>query len=375
MPFCYSPWTNIDISPSGHVAPCCKFQTQHYSEKFNISSHNLESYTNSQMIQKIKSEFLEGQWPAGCERCQIEEQHNIQSKRQLDYIRWENHYRDFDISKEKFITASVAFGNTCNLKCITCGPSSSSKWHQEYAEIYGKNVTPIKFYKKDFVEEFVNQSPNIIHLDVPGGEPFLSGVTEQQQLLQYYVDSGQSKNITLHYTTNATVWPNLDWWNLWQHFQEVDIQLSIDAVNDRYEYIRYPADWNTLVSNVSKYLTQQQICNNIRLSVSHTVSAYNIYYLDEFFRWCQTVGLPTPWLGRVHNPLHMRPTVWPAPIRKKIYEKLCSSQHPDVVIWGNMVNQVDDSKYYSAFIEKLYQHDQYRNLNFKKTFPELAPYI
>ena len=375
MPFCYAPWSNLDISPTGTISPCCKFQTQYYSDKFNILTHDLESYTNSQMIQTVKKQFLADQWPAGCERCQIEEQHNIQSKRQLDYTRWKDHYKQFDIKTEKIITASIAFGNTCNLKCITCSPVSSSKWHQEYAEIYSKNIAPIKFYKKNFVEEFSKQSPAIVHLDVPGGEPFLSGISEQQQLLKYYVDSGQAKNISLHYTTNATVMPNEEWWNLWKHFQEVEIQLSIDGIGNRYEYIRYPADWNNLVDNVFKYTAQQKTSSNMRLSVSHTVSAYNIYYLDEFFDWCQKVELPVPWLGRVHNPLHMRPTVWPQQVREKIADRLCASPHCEIVTWGNLVRQIDDSNYYELFVEKLHQHDRYRNLNFEKTFPELAPYI
>ena len=44
----------------------------------------------------------------------------LKGKRQLDYARWQPYY---DVYKEdqKLITASVAFGNTCNLKCIMCG--------------------------------------------------------------------------------------------------------------------------------------------------------------------------------------------------------------------------------------------------------------
>jgi MoaA/NifB/PqqE/SkfB family radical SAM enzyme len=373
MTFCYSPWTNVDISPTGDITPCCKFQKQYYNERFNIQTHSLGEYSDSKLVNDIKQEFQQGLWPRGCESCRIEESNGIESKRQLDYTRWKHHYELYNFENLKFITTSIAFGNTCNLKCITCGAHSSSRWQQEYFEIYGKDIPHFKFYKKNFVQDFISQAPDIVHLDIPGGEPFLSGVKEQKSLLLHYVNSGQAKNITLHYTTNAQVFPDTEWWELWSHFKEIDIQLSIDGVGDRYEYIRYPANWLLLIDNVIKY--QQMKCINLRLSISHTVSAYNIYYLDEFFEWCHTMNLPRPWLGRIHTPQHMRPGVWSDSARQAIINRLKTSQHPGVLTWAKLMATVDESEFFDEFKTKLQAHDHYRNTNFKKVFPELAEYI
>jgi MoaA/NifB/PqqE/SkfB family radical SAM enzyme len=373
MTFCYSPWTNIDISPQGAITPCCKFQPAKSDQKFNIQNNALSEYVGSAFLAEIKQDFAQGNWPQGCKRCQIEEQNKIESKRQLDYQRWTAQYDQYKLTSNQFITASIAFGNTCNLKCITCNPYSSSRWQQEYREIYNVDIENVRFYRDDFVNNFIEQAPDIIHLDVPGGEPFLSGVAEQQQLLKHYVNSGQAKNITLHYTTNATLFPDSTWWDLWQHFKEVDMQLSIDGVGARYEYIRYPGNWNTLVSTVLQYLTHQSA--NFRLSVSHTVSAYNIYYLDEFVSWCYNIGLPRPWMGRVHNPPYMRPTVWALTAKQKIVNYLNGSSDKEVQNWAKLLIQNDDSNMFDQFCQRVHQHDQYRNTNFAKTFPELAPYI
>jgi len=373
MTFCYSPWTNVDISPQGNISPCCKFQMAKYNQKFNIQRDTLDDYVGSDFLAEIKQDFIQGNWPSGCERCQIEEQHNIESKRQLDYQRWKEHYNRYKLVDTQFITASIAFGNTCNLKCITCSPQTSSRWQHEYKEIYNINVDNVHFYQNDFVVKFAEQAPNVIHLDIPGGEPFLSGVDSQQQLLKYYVDSGQANNITLHYTTNATVFPDQAWWDQWQHFKEIDMQLSIDGVGARYEYIRYPGKWDTLISNVSQYLNCQS--DNFRLSVSHTVSAYNIFYLDEFVSWCYNQGLPRPWMGRVHTPSHMRPTVWQGPAKEKIVNYLNSSVDKDVQTWAKLIEHNDDSDMFEEFRLRLHQHDKYRNTSFAITFPELAPYI
>ena len=371
MPFCYAPWTNIDISPQGNILPCCKYQLDANDLVFNVQTHSLAEYSNSAFLTQIKQEFTQDTWPTGCVRCHIEEQNNIKSKRQLDRDRWHQHYANYQLHSNQWLTASIAFGNTCNLKCITCGSYSSSRWREEYLDVYNQNFQHVKFYRHDFVETFVAQAPGVIHLDIPGGEPFLSGVAEQKKLLKHYINSGQSIDISLHYTTNATVFPDKDWWELWQHFREIDMQLSIDGIEARYEYIRYPASWDETKTNIKKYL--QQTMPNFRLGVSHTVSAYNIFYLDEFFSWCYNIGLPRPWLGRVYSPAHMRPTVWPSQVH--IVNHLQKSQHQDVLDWAKLISNTSDSDLFDEFCNKLHQHDQYRGLNFADIFPEMAPYI
>lgn len=375
MPFCYSPWTNIDISTAGDILPCCKFQTQNYSEKFNIATSTIKQYSKSEFVSTIKQQFQTGQWPEGCERCRIEEENGLPSKRQLDYDRWHTHYATHDLSSSDFITASIAFGNTCNLKCIICNPRSSSRWQKEYKEIYNIDIPHFKFYKKNFVEDFTNSVPKLIHLDIPGGEPFLSGVDEQKALLQTFVDSDRANEITIHYTTNATIFPDTEWWELWKPFKEIDLQLSLDGIEDRYEYLRYPAKWNEVLANIQHYLQKEQSIPNLRLSVSHTVSAYNIFYLDEFYSWTQDIGLPKPWLGRVHNPTFMRPTVWPSSTKEFIKAQLNKSKHEEVQQWATLMTNQDDSEYFELFCQRLQQHDQYRNVDFNKVFPELATYI
>lgn len=374
MPFCFAPWTNIDISPLGGMSPCCKFLTEDYEQKFNIGKNTIKQYSQSDFVNSIKQQFLQDTWPAGCTRCKIEEENNIRSKRQLDHDRWQHNYEQYNIDTDQFITASVSFGNTCNLTCITCNAAVSSKWHQEYKQIYLKDIKNFHFYKEDFVQNFVDSAPALTHIDVTGGEPFISGVEQQKNLLRYYIQTDQAKSITLHYTTNVTTWPDSEWWQLWQNFKEIDMQLSIDGIGDRYNYIRYPGNWSQIQTNINSYLQHQNL-PNFRLSVSHTVSAYNVYYLDEFISWCHSVGLPKPWLGRVHQPSHMQPAVWSLPARAFIADNLHNSKHQDVQTWAKLLLNSDDSEHFDTFKNYLRAHDQYRRLNFSQTFPELAPYI
>jgi MoaA/NifB/PqqE/SkfB family radical SAM enzyme len=371
-PLCIVPWTSIDISPRGSIAPCCKIQSKH-EDKPNILNQSITEYTTSDFLRNIKNKMTKGEWPIECIRCKTEEDNGIKSKRILDYERWKTHWDTYTEDKG-YIVASIAFGNTCNLKCITCKSSSSSRWRKEYNDIYGIDRKPVETISAG-ANEIYNAMSNVIHFDIPGGEPLLSEISKQKTLLQKYVDSGQSKYITLHYTTNAQLFPSNDWWKLWHNFAEVDIQLSVDGVGRKYEYIRYPARNELLEESIIKYKDQQRKTHNLKISVSHTISAYNIYYLSEFFDWCTAYGLPKPWCGAVHNPKHMRPTVFPNPIREKIANHLKTSRHEDVRVWGNFLDNNDSSEYYQEFLTRKDQHDLYRNLNFAETFSQVEELI
>ncbi len=370
MPYCSLPWTNLDISPQGDMSPCCKFKSTLYPYKpLNINSTTIDQYINSDLVKEVKRDFKENLWPKGCERCKVEEENSIRSKRIQDHDRW----GEFLQEDKGFITASIAFGNTCNLSCITCDPTASSKWQQEYKILFGRDIRPNHFYKEDFVESFKEKTPNLIHLDIPGGEPLLSGVKQQKELLYLYIKDDSARNISLHYTTNCTKFPDNEWLELWVHFKEVEIQLSIDGIGDKFEYIRYPAVWEEVVPNIKKYIELRDK-GLIKLSVSTTVSAYNIAYLDELLDWCDIIGLGLPYLGRVHNPTHLRPTVWNQDAKEYIIEILRRSRF-DLNSFIKLMQSENDSDKFETFRYRLLRHDKFRKLDFKSVFKEMAFFL
>jgi hypothetical protein len=377
-PLCLVPCTSLDIGPSGNIAPCCKFRAQTRTQNknydsLNINKNTISEYASSDYLNAIKQDMLKNEWPEGCSRCRIEEESNIKSKRILDYERWPEEFDNYT-PEMGFIIASIIFGNTCNLKCITCKPVASSRWRKEYKELYGIDIPHNKFIPVT-CDDIFDALPNAIHFDILGGEPFLSEVDKQLDLLKRYIDSGQSKHMSLHYTTNTQIYPEDKWWALWENFKEIDMQLSIDGIEDRYEYIRYPGKFEILEKNIQKYIIKEKKIDNFKLSVSHTVSAYNIYYLDEFFNWCNKTGLPEPWCAIVYDPFHMCPSVYKKEIRKEIADHLNKSTINDVNAWANYMLKNDSSEYYETFLTMRDKHDSYRNTNFATVFPEIEKLI
>ena len=77
-------------------------------------------------------------------------------------------------------------GNTCNLKCVTSNPISSSKWNEDFAKLRDKHKITFdldtegctkemfSWAKKDsFWEELINGSSELKQLFINGGEPTL----------------------------------------------------------------------------------------------------------------------------------------------------------------------------------------------------------
>lgn len=361
---CWSPWANLNINPDGSMAPCCRFRHDLYEDQFDFHTDSIQDYLNSPFLDEIKDQMINDKWPKGCLHCQNDEENNIVSKRQLD-LELHPVLRTYE-PDQGFVLAAITFGNICNLKCITCTPKASSRWRQEYNTIYGKDMKVARFYEQGLVDQIVSQ--NVTHIDIAGGEPFLREIPQHEELIQKLVQTGQAPNISLHYTTNVQAMPSEQIWNLWNEFKEIEIQMSIDGLRDRFEYIRYPAKWPTMTNNAAIYWYENQQRKNMKLSISHTVSAFNVMYLDEFWQWCKQAHLPEPYLGNVTSPAHWRANVWIGEHRKRIQETLQNSTVSEIRRFAKMFDGPGDEQLYNTFLKTLKAHDQYRGLNFEEVF-------
>lgn len=367
--FCHNAFTGLDISPSGDIRPCCKF-LEDKIPKFNIKD-GVGIYKNSKFLKDLQKQFINNERPEGCNRCWIEEDAGIRSKRQLDYIRHKTHFDLLDVNKNTFTNISLAFGNICNFACRICGPNSSSRWVAEISK-HDKQLKPIHQWYKDsnIMNDIFEHTKDAVHFDIPGGEPLLLEIKEHFGFLKKF-NLTKSKEISLHYTTNGSVFPEQDFLDVWSNFKEVDIQLSIDDIGDRFEYNRWPGKWNEVYSNIKKFQTLEKESDNIRLSISFTVSAFTIYYADEFYQWCLNEKLPAPWMGRLNAPLYYRTGIFNKELNNKIRKKLLQSKFSEVRKLASYV-QDSDHQYYTEFLEAIDKFDHIRGQKFQKTFPELV---
>jgi hypothetical protein len=174
---------------------------------------------------------------------------------------------------------NMVLGGNMRLKaCIEAGLT-------DVPVIHANNLSEEK--KKEFIvkdnvgygewdwDDLANNLDTIKQFDFYGGEPFMS--KKMWEILRICVDKGYSKDIELHYNTNGTTWPD-EQIKAWSSFKQVNLSFSIDGTDEQFEYMRYPAKWNQCYQNLKK---DQEMGNTISLSISHTVSFFNVYYFDR----------------------------------------------------------------------------------------------
>lgn len=362
--FCSLPWTGLDIDPQGGFKPCCKYN--------QTVAQSLDEYESSNELAQLKQDFLQGKRPSGCSRCWQDEDSGIQSKRQLDF---EYVFNNQTPNLDSIKILGITFGNTCNLACRTCKSFASSRWRTEeekLIKIFSEIIVHKhqQFYKDaNFIQQILDRTENVMHVEFAGGEPFIAGIDEHLLFLDAII-ANRPGDVTLHYVTNTTTFPDDRFWQRWSQFKKVDIQLSIDGIGPQFEYNRWPANWEQCLINIKKY--QESQSGNMQLSISHCVSMFTVYYLPEFINWCQTQGLPDPYLGPVVRPEQYAITVFPNSVKTVIAEKLKQHKLDHIV---NLLWTKDDSQLFDKFRNYVIMLDKQRNQSFAQTFPELNQLI
>ena len=395
---CMLPWVSIETSPMGTTRPCCMAHdeiTDENGKKYDLNETNIEVVYHSRYMQNLREQFRAGEKPATCRRCWEEEAAGRDSKRIHSQVRLKELYKQVDWANndpDQLWFVDLKLGNICNLKCRICGSWSSSKWAEEELAY----MPDLKNKKEHIAYTWLKQGawprktttfwdnmkallPNIKYFEFTGGEPWM--IQEHWDLLQYAVDSGYSKDIDIHYNTNATQWPrtkDFDAYALFQQFGRVDIAFSIDNVGDRFEYERYGANWdiaNKIIDEIHLY--KNNSIPNITTQLCFTINIQNVYYLDELLAWAETKQFGSIYFNMMHSPDHMSIQKMTPAAQELVLNKLKTTfwrnahyqQEIDNVIKFIELGTGSDGK---EFLFKMQRTDAHRKQNFQDTHPEIA---
>jgi len=356
---CNHPWSGVDITTQQAYRPCCKID-----ESFG---NNLEEYQNSPKLASLKEQFLKGGKPIECSRCWQEEDAGIPSKRQLD---WQHIYNKQVPKDDGIRVAMLTFGNSCNLACRTCGSYASSSWIKEEKKLFPdmKIYSHNNFYKDiEYQSELAELAKTVTHVYIAGGEPFLStDLKYHSAFLDLLLN--RADQIALKYTTNCTVTPSKEMWEKFKQFKNVEFHLSIDGTDSVYEYTRFPAKWEEVLQNIKKYQSWASSTANFKISIGHTVSILNVYYLPDFLIWCLKNKLDTPYIGMVPFPEHYNIGNLPKEIKNIIADKLTKYHLNEVILF--MQEKDDQPKIFSKFLDTTRVLDQERLSTLEQSLPE-----
>lgn len=297
--YCSLAWLGITTDPNGSIRPCCVSNdhiTKDSGEPFNLGLDSLDEIYNSNSYIELRRAMLNGEHIEGCSTCYNNEEYGRESRRLIS----NESFKDsvfIDVHADlKIKYFDLRLGNLCNLKCRMCNPTNSSLIEQEIEE----NPTLGKFYSKDkikvvnwfdtdvFDKNINSQLNNVVTLYMTGGEPTV--IKKNYDILQRLIDSGQHKNTTLIVNTNLTN-SNPKFYELITKFYKVIIQMSIDAVGELDNYIRYPTDFNDIDRTIKDLIALQ---GNIQLRAGPVIQTLNLNKLVDLFEYLEN-------FNRVHN--------------------------------------------------------------------------
>jgi MoaA/NifB/PqqE/SkfB family radical SAM enzyme len=390
--WCVNAFHAMSANNNGTTKICCMIRNDEIRNQ-NLNTYTIEENFNKADFIKIRNDLENGVRHSDCRWCWQEEDSGRKSKRMRDNEKYLGHLERGGDPFEGLAKFELNLGNICNLKCRTCAPYSSSQWmkenfdlyeHKNYKNDYKAYANNMKKYHltydddSQFWPDLEKNLHTIRQFDFYGGEPFMSN--KMWRILEVCVEKDYAKNIELHYATNATLWPE-EKIKLFTHFKHVNLNFSIDGVGKKFEYMRFPADWNEAKENMNKAVALQKNHHDIHISWCITISLLNIYDIEEVLKeHRENFGHFGSYLNLVHWPTHFNLGIVPEPYKTKIINKLESipkiyfemwQQHLPGVI-NFIKNGKPDSEQWRIFKEKVLIHDNYRKQNFAETFPEYA---
>ena len=305
--FCVMPFIHSFVTPN-IISPCCA-----YTKKIQLNSKT--QYWSSEQLKNIQQNMLDNVRDTGCNICWEKEDRGYSSLRQhsnqiyathIDQIK-QNHKQDNPFYLD------LRLGNLCNLKCRMC----TSEWSSQIAgEILDNPNEEWVDTPKQKIIELDNDTWQLLDKWIPyvrrvfmtGGEPTI--IKRNLDYINKIIASGHSANVELIFTTNATN-INQNFIDIGKNFKSVSYNVSIDAVGELANYIRYPSNWQTIYNNLKNIPSG--------VSLNTTIQWLNMTRLNEIFDFIETCGISFGgiWFQLVTHPKYLDPIYAPKFMKEK----------------------------------------------------------
>lgn len=247
----------------GEWCTCCKMQWR----PMNSSG---PSPWNEEIIKEQQIAVNEGKRHDNCKACWLVEDKGIRS------------FRQTSASNRVMNRFVINLGNTCNLACNYCWPHNSSMWE---AKLNQKIEQPSDLSARHdiFWKWWDANKQTIERLVITGGEPSL------MKELYTWLDKADIHNKEILFNTNSAV--NLHWWNKFldriiklSETNKVIIRVSMDAVGNKFEWIRHHLSWNIFERNLNSLINVARQ-HNILVRISPTISCLTLEGILDVAYW------------------------------------------------------------------------------------------
>ena len=394
-------WSGVSTDTMGRLRPCCAINSplvDNKGEPYKIDRiGDFERFWNSSTMQEIRKAGLDNMWHKLCFKCQEQEESGSSSQRMIySYLLPKN----IDMIP-KIRVFNLLLSNKCNMKCRMCSPKNSHLIGREsqthgLSKLWGNDVwgndqtstysNPVSIDDDAMVELIEAYHDTIEEIQFAGGEPFLSDT--QHMILKKLVELGVADKITIAYNTNGTI-PIDNYYSLWSKFKKVSIAVSLEAIDDLANYIRYPTNWNN-IERVMKTLDDIST-DTIKIKIDCLVQALNVLRIHDLIEWMQQYKniCPIPTFRTLVFPKHQHLRNIPQELRiisaekiENVLSKFAENTNWPIKLFLDRTRMVihhirtePDIKDNTEFIKFNRALDKVRKTDLFAVLPELKPYI
>jgi len=388
--FCMYPWTHLNATPLGNIFPCCS--NDYTAPLGNTKDMTLNEAFNSDYMKKLRLDMLNERKHEICNFCYAHEEAGPHSFRRYSIEHFGKHFdeslamtrEDGHVDEFKMRYFDIRFSNICNFKCRSCGSEFSSQWALEDKKTWnpdGPIIMHVDNEEGGILKEILEQVEYIDIAYFAGGEPLIT--PEHYVILEELIRLGKTDTI-LRYNTNASTvsYKDKDIFDLWKHFDKVELSCSIDHFGQRAEMMRHGTDWGRVERNLKTFRS----LDYVSFQMNTVLSIMNYYTLHEFFEYMSGVGLfdyDKDFYNSLYlaaNPKYYCAQALPKHMKQQAAQKLMSGYQGDRAVdqliksgveFAGLNDTWDDVK--KDFFHMTYRLNKLRGEDFFKVFPELQP--
>jgi len=274
--YCIKPFNTVLIKRNRQnqiiTTPCCHWDDLTHNE-FGVDLDHLFSDVKNDIRNQVTN--------SNCSRCQKQELTYENSERIRDSL---GNLQGFD-QQDKFYI-NINFSNFCNLACRSCDSAASStfaklmniKAYDELTQDISENSAWWD-QTKNYIQQALDRY-RWVDITVTGGEAMIQPGFDK--LLDYLNTLKQHNRITLSFNTNLTT-GNARLLEHCSRFRSIRLGASIDSVDENFHYVRWPAKFDKILTNLDKILE----IPNLDLEINLVPSLNNIFYIDDIVEFWQ----------------------------------------------------------------------------------------
>lgn len=310
---CLAPWASIHTWPDGKTFPCCLWDSS--DPIGNVNDSTLEELWNSPKIKNARLKMLAGEKVKSCNRCYSLEDMGEGSYRQGINKRHSKAISELTKTKEdgsldemKLYLWDVRLSNFCNFKCRSCGAELSSSWHSDTlklgasSEQYPKALINISD-RSSFLDMLEPHYQHVDEIYFAGGEPLL--MPEHYTILNKLIELGRT-DVMIRYSTNFSklTFNKIHIFDLWKHFSNIQIYVSIDGVGKIGEYVRKGFNDKEFDNNIKSLTNSNFEPKELGYTITYGVLNY-LHLFDLVLEF-----LKREYILPRYSPKHFRPLIF-----------------------------------------------------------------